>query len=907
MTYTKFNWVNKETIKFLSNGYLTEGETVESRTKDICNTAENILGFEGFSSRFFSYVSRGWVSFSSPVWANFGKRGLPISCLAGNSWINTYKEGGKQIEEIEVGDLVLTHKGRYRKVLNKQVRMSSNDMYELKVNTRLTPIKITGNHPVLTNMGWVRVDELDENLHWIATNRCVEHEPEDHIIYFNNIVDTTNEGRFQPSAVKSILVDEDFAWALGLWFAEGSLSTSKGKPNGIRITLNSKEVDVGQRWANILCNKTGLNSGLYKSEVKRNNQYSSWLSINVNSIVLGDYFKREFGNSCKTKNIPVWVKQLPTKLIEKFLEGFYLGDGKKVGNTMQHTISNPRLTLSIYELSLRCGKRVGLQMQEKAGRLATTSHVYRVTYYSDSKRSKTNVGLGIDYADGLRYCPFSIKKLDTNELVYDITVEEDHSFSVSGVVVHNCYGSFIEDTMESILYNNAEIGMMTKQGGGTSLYLNNIRPRGSKISTGGEADGPIHFAGITSSIIERCKQSDVRRGACAVYLDITHPDLPEMLRIGQEGADIQNLQYGVCVSDEFLQSVEDGDKDNRKIWASVLRNKIKTGFPYIFFTDTVNNKCPDWYKESYKISFTNLCSEIMLPASEDESFVCCLSSVNLFYFNDWKDDANFIEDMIFFLDSVMTEFIEKSGNIKFMERAHTFAKRHRALGLGVLGWHSYLQQNMVPIESLEAQMLNKIIFKNIRSKADIASSKLAEIFGSPELLLGTGKRNSTVMAVAPTKSSSYILEQISLGIEPIKSNYLIKDLAKIKEVYKNPVLEKFLDSKGLNTKAIWLSILDKDGSVQHLDELTQEEKNVFKTAMEVSQMELVRQNADRQKFVDQGISFNLFIHPDTPFKDINKLYMEAWKLGLKSIYYQISENSAQAFSRDINNCVACES
>lgn len=481
------------------------------------------------------------------------------------------------------------------------------------------------------------------------------------------------------------------------------------------------------------------------------------------------------------------------------------------------------------------------------------------------------------------------------------------NFGARGLPI-SCYNSHMEDNMQSILYTNAEVGMMTKQGGGTSIYLNKIRSRGSKISTGGEADGPVHFASITSTIIERCKQSDVRRGACAVYLNIDHPDLGELLEIGQEGHAIQNLQFGVCVSDRFMQSVEDGDKEARKIWADVLRTKKKTGFPYIIFQDTANEDCPIWYGNGtdYKIYSSNLCTEIFLPSSIEESFVCCLSSVNLLHYNDWVKSPLFIKDMIYFLDAVMTEFIEKSEGIAFMERAHRFAKRHRALGLGVLGWHSFLQSNMIPLESLTAKGLNIKIFKHIREQAEIATVELATMFGEPEVLIGTGVRNSTLMAVAPTKSSSYILRQISMCIEPIKSNYFIKDLAKRKEVYKNPVLVSFLKSKDKDTKEVWNNILSKDGSVQHLDFLTQDEKDVFKTAMEISQIELVRQNADRQKFVDQGISFNLFIHPSTPFKDINKLYMEAWKLGLKSIYYQISENSAQAFARDINSCAACE-
>jgi ribonucleoside-diphosphate reductase alpha chain len=295
----------------------------------------------------------------------------------------------------------------------------------------------------------------------------------------------------------------------------------------------------------------------------------------------------------------------------------------------------------------------------------------------------------------------------------------------------------------------------------------------------------------------------------------------------------------------------------------------------------------------------------MLSIDKDESFVCCLSSVNLYHFDEWKE-TDLVETMTYFLDAVMTEFIQKARSIPFMNRAVKFAEEQRALGLGVLGWHSYLQKNMIPIESMEAKFINTFIFKTMRQKADKASEELARLFGVPMLLQGSNRRNVTTLAIAPTKSSSFILGQVSMGIEPIKSNYFIKDLAKSKTVYKNPELVKLLESKNKNTREVWDSILSKDGSVQHLDFLNETEKGVFKTFVEISQLELVQQNATRQKYIDQGISFNLSIHPSTPAKDINKLYLEAWKLGLKSLYYQFSENSAQAFARNINDCVSCE-
>jgi len=471
----------------------------------------------------------------------------------------------------------------------------------------------------------------------------------------------------------------------------------------------------------------------------------------------------------------------------------------------------------------------------------------------------------------------------------------------------SCYTSYTEDTMHGILHANSEIGMMSKHGGGTALYLGDIRPRGSSISSGGMADGPVHFARLTDTIVDIAKQADTRRGSCAVYLPIEHKDIEEFLQIKHEGNPIQNLQYGVTVTDEWMQSMIDGDRDKRKVWAKVLSSRSDIGFPYVIFIDNANNAAPKEYRDKgKKIYCSNLCSEIMLSIDNTESFVCCLSSLNLYHFDEWKD-TDLVETMVFFLDAVMTEFIQKARDIPYMERAVKFAEEQRALGLGVLGWHSYLQKNMVPIESMEAKFMNTLIFKTIKTKADKASEDLARLFGVPMLLQGSNRRNVTTMAIAPTKSSSFILGQISMGIEPIKSNYFIKDLAKSKTIYKNQELVKLLELKGINNKEIWDSILSKGGSVQHLKELTDKEKMVFKTFVEISQLELVQQNSARQKYIDQGISFNLAIHPSVPSKDINKLYIEAWRLGLKSLYYQFSENSAQAFARDINDCVSCES
>ena len=463
----------------------------------------------------------------------------------------------------------------------------------------------------------------------------------------------------------------------------------------------------------------------------------------------------------------------------------------------------------------------------------------------------------------------------------------------------SCYGSNVDDNMDSILNAGREIGMMSKYGGGTSIYLGNIRPRGTSISTGGTADGPVHYAKIYDTVVDVCKQSEARRGACAVWLPVDHTDIGEFLDIGSEGNPIQNLQYGVTVTDEWLKDMEAGDSDKRKVWAKIIQRRNEFGFPYIMYKDNSNNNSP--YQElGLEITASNLCSEIQLPTDSFNSFVCCLGSINLLHWDEVKE-TDAIETYVLFLNAVMNEFISKSRNLTGLKRAYRFAKDHRAIGLGVLGYHSLFQSKLIEFESLEAKQLNHEIFKTINEKSNEASKWLYDAHGYESLR--DGYANTTLLAIAPTKSSSFIHGAVSMGIEPIKSNYFIKDLAKSKTVYKNPFLECELEKHGLNTPEVWEDILKKDGSVQHLDFPT---KGVFKSFIEISPKEIILQAAQRQKFIDQSQSLNLMIHPSVPAKDINQLYLYAWKEGVKTLYYQFSQSSAQAFSRNILECSSCE-
>lgn len=453
--------------------------------------------------------------------------------------------------------------------------------------------------------------------------------------------------------------------------------------------------------------------------------------------------------------------------------------------------------------------------------------------------------------------------------------------------------------MDSILNAGREIGMMSKYGGGTSVYLGNIRPRGSSISIGGKADGPIHYAKIYDSIIDVCKQAEARRGACAVYLPLEHPDILEFLDIGTEGNPIQNLQYGITVTNEWMQSMKDGDSNKRKIWAKVIQRRSEFGFPYIMFKDNSNNNSP--YKElGLDITASNLCSEIQLPTDSYNSFVCCLGSLNLLHWDKIKE-CDAIETYTLFLNAVIEDFVKKSEHMPGMKRAWRFAKNHRAIGIGVLGYHSYLQENLIGFEDLAAKQFNHSVFTTLKEKTDSTSKWCHEYLGYKSIR--DGFANTTLIAVAPTKSSSFILGQVSMGIEPIKSNYFVKDLAKSKTVFKNSKLIEELDKYDLNTPKVWESILSNDGSVQHLDFPT---KEVFKSFIEISPKELILQGAQRQKYIDQSQSLNLMIHPSVSAKEINKLYLYAWEEGIKTLYYQFSQSSAQSFAREINECSSCE-
>ncbi|WP_170297714.1 ribonucleotide-diphosphate reductase subunit alpha [Paracoccus litorisediminis] len=476
----------------------------------------------------------------------------------------------------------------------------------------------------------------------------------------------------------------------------------------------------------------------------------------------------------------------------------------------------------------------------------------------------------------------------------------------------SCNGSRIGDTVDSIAYKVAEISMMTKEGAGTSAYMGDLRPAGTPISGGGDSHGPVHFARLIQEAVTVISQGSTRRGNAAIYLPIDHPDIHEWLEMRSITPKhlIQHLSFAVTITDEWMNAMLSEAKGGakRKLLVKIINKRKATGFPYILFTDNANNARPDRLKElGLEIVASNLCTEIMLPSAEDESFVCNLSSLNLLHFHEWKDTP-LVRELVYFLDAVMSEYIEKCKmpGRRLLADALRFAERWRALGIGTLGYHSYLQQNMLPFDSDEARAFNIEAHRHIYEESRAASRQMALEYGEPEGMKGTGYRHLTLQAIAPTRSSSLILGQVSKGIEPWDSSIYEDDNAKTSFVIRNAAFGKLLDLKGMNTEEVWLDVLKHGGSCQHLDWLTDREKAVFRTWLEIGNDEPIRQNNDRTPFVDQGISFNMKAAPEATTKNHVDWLVALWRGGSKSAYYLEGLNKAQKLIQAEAACSSCE-
>ena len=492
----------------------------------------------------------------------------------------------------------------------------------------------------------------------------------------------------------------------------------------------------------------------------------------------------------------------------------------------------------------------------------------------------------------------------------------------------SCFGIDVADSVHDIGTKNLEMMLLAKHGGGVGIGINMIRPAGARITNNGTSDGVVPFCKIYDSTILATNQGSVRRGAASVNINIEHPDFDEWVEIREPKGDVNrqslNLHQCAVVGDKFMRRLEAGDKEARRKWSKLLQKRKATGEPYILFKGNTNKNNPEAYKKnSLKVHMTNICSEIVLHTDESHSFVCCLSSVNLDKYDEWKN-TNLIYDATWFLDGVLEEFIQKAKNMKGFENSVRSAEKGRALGLGVLGWHSLLQKNGIGFESLLAQFKTREIFSKIKIETERASRALAETYGEPLWCVGTGFRNTHLRAIAPTVSNSKLAGNVSPGIEPWAANVFTEQSAKGTFIRKNKELKKVLRKVGIDTKETWDKILEDGGSVQgikqlggwyydHGGRLNQEEgesvKNVFKTFKEINQLELIRQAGIRQDYVDQSVSLNLAFPSEASPRWLNQVHIEAWKRGIKTLYYTRTESvlrgdiAAAAMDPD---CLSCD-
>ena len=494
----------------------------------------------------------------------------------------------------------------------------------------------------------------------------------------------------------------------------------------------------------------------------------------------------------------------------------------------------------------------------------------------------------------------------------------------------SCFGIDVADSIQDIGQKNLEMMLLAKHGGGVGIGVNMIRPAGARITGNGTSDGVVPFCKIYDSTILATNQGSVRRGAASVNINIEHDDFLDWIEIREPKGDVNrqslNLHQCAVVGDKFMRKLESGDQEARKRWSKLLQKRKATGEPYILFKGNTNKVNPEAYKTNgLKVHMTNICSEITLHTDESHSFVCCLSSLNLEKYDEWKD-TNLVYDAIWFLDGVLEEFIQRAKGLRGFENSVRSAVKGRALGLGVLGWHSLLQKNGIAFEGLLAQFKTREIFSKIKIETERASRALAELYGEPLWCAGTGMRNTHLRAVAPTVSNSKLSGNVSPGIEPWAANVFTEQSAKGTFIRKNNELKKVLRKIGIDTKETWDKILADGGSVQDIKELdgwyydhrgrlTQENedgeavKNVFKTFKEINQLELVNQAGIRQDYIDQSVSLNLAFPSEATPKWLNQVHFDAWKKGIKTLYYMRTESvlrgdiAAQAMDPD---CLSCD-
>ena len=871
----RYWWINDESLAVLNRGYLLNGETVEGAVDRITTAAAKRLNNMELQPIFKEMVERGWMSLSSPIWANMGtQRGLPISCFGASIPDNiegiTHKVG-EVIMQTKIGGGTSGYFGelRGRGAAITDNGKSSGAVSFMKMFDTTMDVVSQGScyekgTEVLTDKGFKDFREVNPKLDKIAQV------DEYGNIDFTNVFELTSK-KYTGDLVKIRGLKKDDLI---------SVAVTTNHRMVIERMKGSKGAGT-KRWAGYTEIVTAEDLKLHRD----NRLYISGKTI-TKSNRLSD--------------------------VERLKIAFQ-ADGRKDNrsNTIRFRFTKQRKVERLLEIVKRIGLKYELKIESNSG--VTNIYIY------DAKELKQPTLSWVEL-DKVSYewCQDfleEVSKWDGHEY--------KHCFNYSSINKENVD---IIQAVASLCNKRTRIYIKTDRPGNRSdLYTITIsdtnKVQGDSCEIYREHYDDMVYCCIVPKgrILVRSNDrtlvcGNTRRGSFAAYLDIDHPDVEEFLQIKDIGNPIQNLFFSVCVPDYWMQEMIDGDIEKRKLWARILESRQQKGLPYVFFTDNNNKNKSQIYKDlDLKITHSNLCCEISLPDSTDESFVCCLSSMNLELYDEWKD-TNAVYYAIYFLDAVMSEFIDKTEDNYYLKNSHNFAKRHRALGLGVLGYHSYFQKHNISFNAPETKVITQEIFGYLRREALRATKALSKIYGPAPIYNEIEnypehkkQRNTTVMAIAPTTSSSSILGQVSPGIEPYSSNYYKVGLAKGNFIRKNKYLTALLESKGKNTEEVWRQIMLAQGSVQGLDFLTPQEKEVFKTFRELSQRHILVLAQLRQKYIDQGQSLNINIPAEVPVKEVNAMMIDAWKWGIKGLYYQRSSSVAKELLTNIITCSSCES
>ena len=919
-----FEWLNEDSRTFLSRGYLQEGQSAEQRIREIADSAEKILGISGFADKFYEYMSRGYYSLSSPVWSNFGNnRGLPISCNG-----------------VYVDDTVSSILKKSAEVGMQTKHGAGTSGYFGDIRPRGSKIKTGG-----TADGPVHFMEIVEtNTDVISQGSVRRGSFAAYLDIEHPDVEEFLEIREVGHAIQNL--------SLGLCISDAWMEQMIAEGEAVKAgTMNSADAKKLKLWARVM--RKRKESGypyLFFTDTVNNNKpqvlkdknlkiHASNLCISGNDRVVSNHGYLtakelyERGVELKLFDNTSVVSASEMKLREQDVDVYKI----VLENGMEHTVTDYHkvmvrvdrdITKMVELKDLKIGDKVCIQ--NKTG-IFGPKHMPREAfllglYQGDGTQHKERIFIDLwendfdlipeveqsieyiynKYMSDNYHRPYPIPKFSeqkvNNGSVKKVRIGStllSRALNFEKGVIPNWIWEANEETLweyiRGLFYSDGTVNITQSNGNPLYLSLASIDKAFLK-----NIQLILHNLGINCSI--------------GVMKKAGMQELPD----GKGGTKLYNTKtcYRLTFGNKkdallFNKHTKFLDRKNIFIENRAYRDNTKKAFKIkeIIYAGKEDVYCPTVYTDKHVFIsqgiITSNCSEIALPSSEDESFVCNLASMNILTYDSWKE-TDAVETMIYFLDAVMSEYIEKTSNIPFMEASCNFARRWRALGLGQLGWHSYLQSKMIAFESFQAMSLNAEIAKFMDARSSKATKELAEILGEPEGLVGYGVRNLTRLAIAPTTSSSFILGQVSPSIEPLRSNYFTKDLAKGSFTYKNPYLAKVLEEHNQNTDETWYSILTHKGSVQHLDFLSENEKLVFKTFDEIVPLTIVQQASTRQKYIDQSQSLNLLIPPTAPIKDINALIIEGWRLGVKTFYYQRSSNPSQDLVIDIMNCVSCE-